>query len=261
VMSSTQLATAQDSVRFDFSVYYPGNTSTGTASGSSGSAIGKERKALTMVSDLHYGVGEKNISLHIKQARQTILYPYRGSRKFSLFRVKTIDGEEVREVVASTTIPQGVRKGVFILLDNPEKAGGFLLRPFWMEQQKVKKGTARILNLSGRDVALLFDKGKSGKGVIKKKGAYSVPGKFSGGSNLSYVTMEAFVTRRADKPNGFKVLHRDLMISRKDTSVYLIVNKQKHFLDLITLSLAGANNPREQARLEKFITPGELDNP
>lgn len=244
------VAQAQESVRLDFSFYYPGKTSE--------SAAGSKNKALALVSDLHYGLGKKNIPLHIKQGRQTILYPYRGSRTFAVYRLGQKDGQETRDVVASVKIPSGTKKAIFLLLDDPKTKGGYRIHPFWMGNNVAKKGYIRILNMSGREVALLFDKGKSGKGVLKKSAAYSIRGKFAGGQKDWFTTMEGFVTRHKDKPFQSKVIHRDLIADKDDTSVYLVVRKQQHFLELLSLSLSGADNPIQKDRVRKQIKPEDL---
>lgn len=240
---------AQNGVRLDFSVYYPGSSQ------QSATSSGKTR-SLALVSDLHYALGKKNVPLHIKQGRQTILYPYRGSSTFSLFRVK---GDETRDMVTSVKVPAGVKKAIFLLLDDPKAKGGYKLYPFWMNQNVAKKGHIRILNKSGKSVAMMFDKGKTGQKVLKDNAALTIPGKFSNGQNAWFTTMEAFVTKDKSKPYKYKVIHRDLAADKGDTSVYLMVGKRGSAVDLLSLSLAGADNPIQQDRLSQQVKPEDLN--
>lgn len=235
-------------VRLDFSIYYPGSTESTKSTRIKG-------KALELVSDLHYALGEKNVPLHIKQGRQTIQYPYRGSNTFSVFRV---NGEE-RSNVASVSIPAGVKKAIFLLLHDPKAKGGYRLYPFWMDQRVAKKGHIRILNKSGRSVAMSFDKGKTGKKVLKDNSGLTIPGKFVGKQDAWFTTLEAFVTREKSKPYQHKVLHRDLAAEKDDTAVYLMVAYRGTSVRLLSLSLAGGNNPIQQERLDRQVLPEDLN--
>lgn len=253
VVSTLLLSTGlhAQGVRLDFSVYYPGPAHQAEGKGNS-------KAGLKFVSDLHYALGKKNIALNIKQGRQTIVYPYYGASTFSLFRVKAGDGDAARDVIASVSIPRGVKKAVFMLLEDSKKAGGYRIHPFWINKNAGQKGTIRIVNQSGRDVGLHLDKGKTAKHLLKKNAAYTVRGKFKGGQKDWFTSLEGYVTQHQDKPYKFKALHRDLVASKDDTSLYVVVRKQKKFLELLDLSLNGANIPSEQRNLDKQITPEDL---
>lgn len=212
--------------------------------------VAKSGRKLTVVDDLHYGLGEQHIPIYVKEGRQSIEYPYQGGGKLILFRLETRDGEPARVPVVSVDVPSSAKQGVLVLV--PEEGGRFQVKPLWLGAGRLAKGRGVIYNLAKRDVLMVF--GGKRKEALKAGQQFVVDGKALGDSGVSMTKLDVYVQKKRESGmDTVKVLSRSIMIPQDDTSLFLLVPKQRDYLTLLTLSAGGADDPARQAELLKNL--------
>ena len=239
VITIASSSRAQDLVNVKFSIYL----------------IPTERKDanenFTRIKDIHYAYGEKNIPISLKEARQSMAYPYSGPKTLTFFYVKQVDGEETRVPLCTTAIPNGVKKGILVM--RADKAGSYSVLPHWYGTREMHGG-GRILNLSNRMIALKIG-GKKNAVVINPKQKASLQAKFTDKSGYGYIPVIGYIQEK--KPDGTttsrKAIYKNFVFKDDDAHLVLLLSKQQNFIQSLCLSANGVPNKRSLTELQKHL--------
>ncbi len=202
-------AQAQEAVKTKFSVIYLYGQ--------------KDSNDFEKLTDLYFSYGKKNIPIPIKAFRQTILYPYLGTRTLSLFRLEQTDGKEVRVPVVSTKIPVGADKGALVILRGEK--GKLVIKPYWFKKGELKNG-ARFVNLWNEPMQLFVGDNKKKPKTLKPRSYIDiVPDIKVGEYKATLVNAFGLVTKAGKKKRVRLIRDRNLTLTKNDP--VLVINYQK----------------------------------
>lgn len=244
LVSSCVFATAQDTVHTKFSVYLLP------------SARESADSSFKRVKDIHYTFGDKNIPLSLKEARQSMAYPYTGPSKLSLFHIESKNGEESRLPLCSTSIPAGAKYGVLIL--HARKNGKYGITPYWYNNKDLN-GDAHLINLTGKTMAFKIKEAKKPL-IVKHKGNAKLKGKFDGkNGDAALLFLDGYIqTKRGNgRVVATKAVYTNLLLKKNDANLVLLLPKQRKTVRTLSLNAKGVPNKRTLSELQKYL-PGYM---
>ena len=236
-ITGTPTLIAQDQANIKFSVYLmPSKTS--------------NNQELEKIKDIHFAFGDINIPMNLKEARQSMAFPYKGEGNLTFFHVTTVGDKVVRKVLCSTPIPASKKKAIILLRQNK---GKYTLKAFWFGANE-NVSQARIVNLTNKNLALKIQ-GKK-KITALKPGAnttasatYKTPN-----SDYGYCYVKAYTKKLLSNSEEKyrKLLSTNLSLTKKDARVALLLNRNKGIRS-VTLSSNGIPNKGELLELQKYL--------
>ena len=203
------------------------------------------------IKDVHYAYGEKNIPLSLKEARQSMAYPYVGPDKLTLFHVKTIEGEDTRVPLCSTKIPSGAKKGIILVSRGND--GRFAASSHWFGNKEMQGG-GRIYNLSGLTVALEV-KGRKNALIIQPTEKKSLQAEFKDKSGYGYIAVTGYTQEKAEDGTMAtrKAMSKNFVFKQDDAHLVIILSKLRYSLQSRCLSANGVPNKRALKELQKDL--------
>jgi len=207
VMMLSPLSAQEEKVKTQFSVTYMYNQ--------------KDSNDFEELNDLYFSYGKKNIPIPIKAFRQTILYPYLGTRKLSLFRLESKGDKEVRVPVVSTEIPVGAEKGALVIIRGAK--GKLTIKPYWFRKGELRDG-ARFVNLWNGPMQLYV--GKSKPKILKPQNYIDIVPELRKGEYKATLLNAFGIVERAEAKKTVRLI-RDRNLTLTKGEPLLVINYQK----------------------------------
>ena len=229
-------AQEEPALRIDFSVHLlPPQQAIGNAE-------------LGVIDDLHYAYGDIEVPLHLKEGRQSILYPYAGPLRLTLFRVVKQDGKSIRQSVCYADIPSGTAAAVLVLQRSGENCR---VKPFWFSKADLKE-PGFLINISQIPIGIQLAKNQ--QVLLPPGNRMTLHPEFSREENHAYLFLEAFVSEPRDDTSRIrKVLECNLFFPKGDTQLNLLIPRNRLQISFVNLSTRGIPNRSARSELERLI--------
>lgn len=208
------------------------------------------------VQHIHYAYGDKNIPLNLKEARQSMAYPYSGPSKLSLFHLKPGNEEPTRVPLCSTRIPSSAKYGILILRVNSK--GQYAITPYWFSQKDLN-GDGLLINLSGKTMAFKI-KGTKSPLIVKHKKSSKLKARFDGknGEAALFFLNGYIQTQRGDgRVVATKAVYTNLLFKKNDANLVILLPKQNKTVKTLSLTAKGVPNRESLRQLQKYL-PGHM---
>ena len=229
-------ARAQDPpARIGFSIHVlPGETSETGPGG------------LARLENLHYLHGETAVPLQLVEGRQSMLYPYAGPKRFSLYR--GTPSAENQTTLWSAEIPADAKTAVFLLQPS---ATALRVIPYWLNAEDLQK-PGLLVNLSPTALGIQLE--GSGRFLLPPRARHTLRPRFDNGSNHAYQLLEAFAPDGKANPGYTKILETNQFFPAGETQLNLLIpTSASSEITLLNLSAAGVASKTAREELEKIL--------